>query len=296
MSRFGKKAVYSLPFFSAALAIACGGSDESVFVGGANGEDRTVMGPEGEIAANGGQTGPRSVTDACVSSTTNAALQKVNLVFMYDRSGSMGDLQNSPPFDPTLKWNPVGNGMKAFFSDPTSTSLNASLQFFPLGTDVASNCAAPYGTPKVALTSLSDATPFVNAIATTAPKGGTPTLPALKGAIAYAKQVAQQRPEEKPVVARDRWRARLHDRRLVPTGVRRQHDRERGSGSGRGLQRHAFDPDLRDRRRTLAEQLESDCIRGRNDERLHGCRQRPHRYEREVPTSARQDPWPSPLV
>lgn len=201
MVRARKQVASTMSLFAGALlAIACGGGDESVFVPSGDGEDRTVKGPNGELGATAGGIGPKSTTDACVSSTANAALQKVNLVFMYDRSGSMGDTQNSPPFDPALKWIPVGNGMKSFFADANSKTLNASLQFFPLGTDVESNCTADYATPKVSLAPLTDASPFVNAITSIAPKGGTPTLPALQGAIAYAKQVAKQRPGEKPAV------------------------------------------------------------------------------------------------
>lgn len=184
----------------AIVVVACGGSDESVFGSGSGDGDKTIKGPNGEIDSSGTLGAPHSTLDACVSSTANAALEKVNLVFMYDRSGSMGDTQNSPPFDPTLKWQPVGAGMNAFFSDPRSATLSASLQFFPLGTDVASNCAAAYEAPKVPLTTLTNAVPFTQAIATTSPKGGTPTLPALKGAIAYAKGVATQHPEEHAAV------------------------------------------------------------------------------------------------
>jgi hypothetical protein len=202
MIRAGRRVALTTTLLTGALfAIACGGTGESVFVGRGDGEgDRTVKGPDGELADDATAIGPKSTTDACVTSTANAALQKVNLVFMYDRSGSMGDTQNDPPFDPNLKWIPVGEGMKSFFADKNSQTLSASLQFFPLGTDVESNCKASYATPKVALSPLVDSSPFVGAITSTQPRGGTPTLPALQGAIQYAKQVAQQRPEEKPAV------------------------------------------------------------------------------------------------
>lgn len=186
--------------FAFVSVVACGGSDSSEFGGGGGADDRTIKGPNGEIDSSGTLGAPHSTLGACVSSTANAALEKVNLVFMYDRSGSMGDTQNSPPFDPTLKWQPVGAGMNAFFSDPRSATLSASLQFFPLGSDVASNCAAAYDAPKVPLTALTSSAPFTQAISTTSPKGGTPTLPALKGAIAYAKSVAAQHQGEHAAV------------------------------------------------------------------------------------------------
>lgn len=182
-----------------ATAVACGGTESSEF-GLPKEGDKTISQPGGEFADGSNSVGPRSTTDACVSSTSSALLQKVNLVFMYDRSGSMGDTTNDPPFDPNLKWVPVGTGMKSFFNDARSQSMNASLAFFPLGGDVAQNCTAAYATPKVPLSAISSAAAFTSAIDTTQPKGGTPTLPALQGAITYAKQVAAKHPDEKSVV------------------------------------------------------------------------------------------------
>lgn len=196
--RTNRKFPMALSLVSSALfAIACGGSDASVFPTGGNSQDNTVSGPSGSF--DDGGTSSNTVTstkDACVSSTSQATLKQVNLVFMYDRSGSMGDLQNVPPYDPNLKWNPVGSGMTAFFSDPGSKTLNASLQFFPSSGDMATICAANYTTPKVALTSVADASAFTSAISGTKPQGGTPTLPALQGAVDYAKQVAAQHPDQ----------------------------------------------------------------------------------------------------
>jgi len=183
------------------LAAACGGSSSSTF------DDAARAGGQAQGAGDApgsfvqGETGPTGTHDACVSSVASASLQPVNLIMMFDKSGSMGDVNNKPtPYDPNLKWNPVTTGMKAFFSDPGSVTLNASLQFFPLGDDIAGVCGYPYATPKVALTPLSTPAPFVDAIASTSPNGGTPTLPALRGAIDYAKQTAAKRPSEKTVV------------------------------------------------------------------------------------------------
>jgi von Willebrand factor type A domain len=172
----------------AACAVACGGSGGSEF-GEANNN--------GQGSGNGGEApgfnnDPVGTTAACVSSTANAALSPVNLVFMFDKSGSMGYVPDG--FDPAIKWNPVTVGMKSFFNDPGSAGINASLQFFPEGTDVTSVCGYPYAAPKVSLSPLSNATPLINAINATTPYGGTPTLPALQGAISYAKDVTAKQP------------------------------------------------------------------------------------------------------
>jgi hypothetical protein len=190
------KLAYSFSFVSSAIvAVACGSTDGSEFGLGKD-PDNTVKGPNGEFVDT---SVPKSTLDACVSSTASAALQKVNLVFMYDRSGSMGDKDSNSSFDPNLKWIPVGTGMKAFFKDPGSNTMNASLAFFPSAGDVTANCTANYAVPKVAL-SPADSSAFVTAIDSTKPQGGTPTVPALQGALSYAKTIAQQRPDEKTVV------------------------------------------------------------------------------------------------
>lgn len=148
--------------------------------------------------SNLGEIGPKGTGSACVNEVASADLAPTNLVFIYDKSGSMGDAATG--FDPSQKWIPVGTGMKEFFADAYSKTLRASLQFFPLNDDtIESACAYPYAQPSVALTSASDAA-FTTAIDTTKPSGGTPTLPALLGAIAYAKQVAASRPGDKTAV------------------------------------------------------------------------------------------------
>jgi hypothetical protein len=145
-----------------------------------------------------GSLDPTGTNAPCVTSTANAKLADADLVVMFDKSGSMGDPAEG--FDPTLKWNPVTTAMKAFFTDPMSAGLAASLQFFPQGSDLASVCAYPYGTPLVGLTPLSSSMPLTTAIDATKPAGGTPTLPALDGAISYAQGVAGTHPNDKVVV------------------------------------------------------------------------------------------------
>lgn len=189
-------------FVFAAMAVAmglvaCGSDDGSTFGdGNANGGGSTANGiPAG---ASLGEIGPKGTGSACVSEVASAELAPTNLVFIYDKSGSMGDAATG--FDPSAKWIPVGTGMKEFFADAYSKTLRASLQFFPLNDDtIETTCAYQYSEPSVALTSASDAA-FTQAIDTTKPSGGTPTLPALQGAIAYAKKVASERPGDKTAV------------------------------------------------------------------------------------------------
>ena len=176
----------------AAALLACSGSSGSAF--GDQGPDQGNGTPNlGEFS-----TDPVGTNAACVTSMKNASLPAVNLVIMYDKSGSMGDPAEGG--DPVTKWIPVNTGMKAFFSDSASAGYNASLQFFPAPGDVEATCGARYDQPLVPLTSLAAAGPLAAALDAASPQGGTPTLPALLGAIHYAQTTSAARPDEKTVV------------------------------------------------------------------------------------------------
>jgi hypothetical protein len=173
------------------LAVACADETASEFS-----KDDPL--PTGDSGAALPEMGPSGTSSACVSELAHAELAPTNLVIIYDKSGSMGDTRGG--FDPALKWNPVNAGMKQFFSDPYSKTLQASLQFFPIEDDtIQTACGAAYRTPAVPLQSAANAA-FSEALDTTTPSGGTPTLPALQGALAYAKDVATARPSDKTVV------------------------------------------------------------------------------------------------
>ena len=82
--------------------------------------------PDGDLVH---MIGPQGTNSACVTSAVNAALANANLIVLFDKSGSMGD--RAEGFDPSVKWTPVTTAMKAFFSDPKSLGISASLEFFP---------------------------------------------------------------------------------------------------------------------------------------------------------------------
>ena len=187
------KACFALVTVScAAVLLACGSEQASAF-----GDPRDEQGSNvpnlGEFS-----TDPVGTNAACVTAIKNATLPAVNLVIMYDKSGSMGN--PSEGGDRASKWTPVNTGMKAFFADSKSAGYNASLQFFPAPGDLATTCAAAYDQPIVPLTPLTDSAPLSTALDAASPQGGTPTLPALVGAITYAKKTAAARPDEKTVV------------------------------------------------------------------------------------------------
>ena len=135
-----------------------------------------------------------SLDAACAVGGAKASLKRLNLVVIYDRSGSMGDGTNG---DPMQKWIPVGNGLRAFFEDPESVGVTASLQYFPYKQNPLEQCnSSAYFFPDVPATALPSAAFGTNLDGTT-PAGLTPTLPAIQGAIAAAQQIAHDDPNAK---------------------------------------------------------------------------------------------------
>lgn len=185
------------------VAVACGGTDGgSVFGDGTSGivtpPNSSTFGAEAGVDPNA-DGGPNTNDDggACATTSAAAKLTPVNLVVMYDRSGSMGDTNEDPGFDPAKRWIPVGQATKAFFADPASAGISASLTFFP---NAGNSCqGAVYASAGVGLTALPNAA-FANAIDGTSPQGDTPTRAAVAGAIAQAQSVAAAHPNEKTVI------------------------------------------------------------------------------------------------
>lgn len=137
------------------------------------------------------------LTDACITSTVDGELEPANLIFMLDKSGSMGQ---PPDFDPALKWSPVTSGLSAFFADGASAGMRASLHVFPKGATIQEECTATYADPLVALRDLPEPAAFSDAIANVSPSGGTPTLPALAGAADAARAAKAVHPNERTVI------------------------------------------------------------------------------------------------
>jgi hypothetical protein len=139
-----------------------------------------------------------SVADgSCASSLVQAHSLPLMLVFMFDRSGSMSDLEASDGGPKQSKWAACSAGLDAFFADPSSAGILASLQFFMLPDECNADA---YAVPQVPMTPLPNATVFASAIAATTPNGETPTVPALQGALKYAAQTEQGNPGAKVAV------------------------------------------------------------------------------------------------
>jgi uncharacterized protein YegL len=176
MTRLGKTTLAIACSMFVALT-ACGSADIGSDFGrpgsGGSGEGDGLLG--GENGLGDADPGEAEV-EACATHTAAAEPSPVFLVVMYDRSGSMDG----------TRWNSCKAAMKAFFESNDSKGIHASLTFFPQGTTCNANTFAQ---PAVAITPLPDAT-FGQRLDQTNANGGTPTRPALEGAVRYADQIA----------------------------------------------------------------------------------------------------------
>jgi len=178
----------SIFILSIAAVVACGSSDPTGFPNGnGSGGDGGSGSNPGFGSGSSGQDSGANLSQCATSSATPDPVP-VDLVFMFDKSGSMGD---------SSKWTSCQSGLTSFFGDPKSAGLSASLQFFPLSNECN---VGSYAAPAVSLRALPDNTTFANAMSSNSPGGGTPTLPALTGAIQYAQSVQTSKPGDKVAV------------------------------------------------------------------------------------------------
>ncbi len=187
-----------------AATVACGSSSGASAVGNGPGStatgnfnepDATAAGQFGGEPA-GGAVPEAGVGDACASSFVQAHALPLLLVFMFDRSDSMNDLESTDGGPKQSKWDACVSGLGGFFDDPGSAGLFASLQFFMLPDE----CNVDgYAAPQVPMTALPSPV-FDQAFAATTASGETPTVPALQGALTFAAQTGASHPGSKVAV------------------------------------------------------------------------------------------------
>ncbi len=182
-----------------ALVLACGAGETSEFGDGnanGNGGGTVTPGLLGEEEGNGPVTGS-GLTHASACATGTAAAQRglSNLVFQFDRSGSMGKID-----EPNSNISVCKNVLKTFFGDPKSTGFSASLSLFPNISGKNVLCGVgDYTNPVATMQGLPSAA-LATAASNVTSGGGTPTLVALKGAHAYAQTVSAAKSGEKVAI------------------------------------------------------------------------------------------------
>ncbi len=207
--RVGARVGFVLGAASAAV-VSCGGGDsaDSKDGGGANsgkGGSGAGINLDGG-AASGGGGGVIDPDAACGVENDEATLTPVNMLVMFDRSGSMNN---------NNKWGQASGALVAFFQDPGTAGLRVALRFFPHDQPAAgctnNQCSIPAcAQPLVPIGPLTaDPAPtdtqeqlLVTAVTGNGPGngGGTPMYAALGGAESWATTYAKAHPTEKVVV------------------------------------------------------------------------------------------------
>jgi hypothetical protein len=136
----------------------------------------------------------RTQADAqlCSSTTATAKPLPVDILVLLDRSDSMNATVSSSYGDGgytyLTRWTSMRQALTNFVGSPAAAGLSVGLNFFP-STDFIACDVAEYAKPAVPIAPLPGvAAAFTSAINNTIPGGGTPTLPAIQGAIQYAKE------------------------------------------------------------------------------------------------------------
>ena len=187
---------------------SAGGSGDSSSTGGSG----TSTGGSGTIptaACNGltntpATTGEGGADSVCVGTGQEAEPFPVDILLVMDRSTSMG-YEVSPG---VTRLNLLSNAIQSYAADPDAADIGTGIVFFrALGATSASESGgwcdpAEYATPDVPIGPLADnADEITTAIDAIEPGGLTPSVPALEGAVDYARAHARANPDRATVVA-----------------------------------------------------------------------------------------------
>lgn len=151
------------------------------------------------ISVNNGGTTTIGSEDTCGANEVAAELTPIYMVFVFDKSASMG--VNGTTYDETAnRWTPVKNGVEDFFTNAGTKNVQASMVFFAHPGTAEATCAYDYSVPDVPMTPLETPAALITALDDTVPSGGTPTLPAIVGGIKYAKKLLTDNPGSQAIV------------------------------------------------------------------------------------------------
>lgn len=142
-----------------------------------------------------GAGGGLDTDDACNGVSVEAEAVPVDVLVIMDRSQSMAQLVKGGSM---TRWEALLDAVQSFTEDPDAADVRAGIGFFSRsgGGDDAQDCAVDsYAEPSVPIGLVADVGPdLVAAMDDVTPGGLTPTVPALQGAISYARAWAQDHP------------------------------------------------------------------------------------------------------
>jgi hypothetical protein len=166
---------------------------------GAPGGDVPVFRMDAATGRNG-EDADASVV--CAAEVHQAEGIQLDLLILMDGSGSMKDDVGAG-----RKWDLLRAALQSFLNDPASAGIGVGLTYFgiPAGYDagdlVVSCDVSDYVLPAVPLATLPQNAPAIIAsLAAYVPQGGTPTRPALAGALEYASTWLLDHPAHRMIV------------------------------------------------------------------------------------------------
>jgi len=203
-----------------ASSLGVGGSSAS---GGSGGSGGGAVGGSGGTIVVSDASVPDAMLEpdaACATGTADASLRPVNMLVMFDRSGSM--LEVADETTSATRWDLTSAALTQFFQDPGAADLGVALRFFPHDLPAAgcTKQACDVSACSQVLVDMgkltADSAPMdvqeeslVTAVGTSAPvqgggmgmqSGGTPISAALDGALTWATTYQAAHPEEQTVV------------------------------------------------------------------------------------------------
>jgi hypothetical protein len=146
-------------------------------------------------AAGGASAMDEAAGEACNGVSVEAEAVPVDLFVIMDRSQSMGALVEGST---KTRWQALHDAVQRFTESANVAEIRAGIGFFSLSGagDDAQDCdSEAYAEPRVPIGPVADIGPdLVAAMNEVAPGGLTPTVPALRGAIGYARSWAHDNP------------------------------------------------------------------------------------------------------
>ena len=131
---------------------------------------------------------------SCEAESREAEPVPADIFIMLDQSTSMSNPVDASDPDSLSRWEALTEGLKHFIESDDARGLRIGIQYFglPGSDDDGQSCNADdYGTPDVPIDALPDnADALIESIDSHFPSNLTPSIPALEGALAYAKEWA----------------------------------------------------------------------------------------------------------
>jgi Mg-chelatase subunit ChlD len=194
-------------------------------LGGAQGGSSSVAAPPAIPTADqvvnvnvSGSSGGGQPSVTCSAEAREGQRVPLDMYFLVDSSASMADMIQGG-----TRWSAVSGALVEFLRDPRNSDIGVGLGYFPhvpagtcvmgdplclclfgscipLSPTLASCESADYSSPAVPLSLPANAAPLITDLLARTVNGGTPTRPALEGAMQYLRSWASAHPERKPVM------------------------------------------------------------------------------------------------